>query len=84
MCGVCCPGRICHALGPRPPVPCPFVRISFSLASEPHLEEAMCRLGQVLRSFAANQPAANAAPAAVAAEVAEAAGDPVPPGVAAA
>ena len=35
------PGRICHALGPRPPTPCPFVRISFSSASDAELE--VCR-----------------------------------------
>ena len=76
-------GRICHALGPRPPGPCPFVRISFSLVPEPQLAEAMERLGSVLRSFAKTRPAATAAPASAAAEVA-AAGEPVPPGAGAA
>lgn len=82
---LCChhAGRICHALGPRPLAPCPFVRISFSLAPEAQLAEAMSRLGGVLRSFAAGQtPKLSAAPAAAAAEVA-AAGAPVPPGAAA-
>ena len=74
-------GRICHSLGPRPPGPCPFVRISFSLVPEEQLAEAMCRLGGVLRAFAKTRPLAVAPPAAAAAEVA-AAGEPVPPGAA--
>ncbi len=32
------PGRIAHALGPRPPLPCPFVRLSFASASEAELQ----------------------------------------------
>ncbi len=45
-------GRICHALGPTPPEPCPFVRVSFSSASDEDLTQGIARLGTVLRSFA--------------------------------
>lgn len=77
-------GRICHSLGPRPPTPCPFVRISFAAASDADLEAAMERLASVLRAFAKSRPAGGAAPPAVAAEAAEIAGEPLPPGPAAA
>lgn len=52
------PGRITHALGPHPPMPCPFVRMSFASASDEQLKEAMKRMGEVLRKFAARQAAA--------------------------
>ena len=44
-------GRICHALGPVPPEPCPYVRISFSSASDEDLAEGIARLATVLRRF---------------------------------
>lgn len=58
------PGRICHALGPRPPAACPFVRISFAAAPEADLQTAMARLGGVLRTFAACHSPAAASPSA--------------------
>lgn len=36
------PGRIAHALGPRPPVACPFLRLSFGSASDEELRVRPC------------------------------------------
>lgn len=82
----CCAGRICHALGPRPPAACPFVRISFASATDTDLTAAMERLAIVLRNFAkTRRPAANGiAPSPAAVDAAAAAGEPQPPGLAAA
>lgn len=81
------PGRITHALGPTPPLPCPFVRMSFASASEDDLKEAMRRMGEVLREFAARKAAADTGsregvagvPQAVAAAVARGGQSPPPP-----
>jgi len=54
-------GRICHALGPTPPEPCPYVRVSFSSASDEDLTQGLARLGTVLRSFQQLKDVAEAA-----------------------
>jgi len=82
------PGRIAHALGPHPPLPCPFLRLSFAAAPDDQLQEAMKRLGHVLRTFAAKKNAeaggsSEVAPAA-AVEAAARTGEPAPPPAAAA
>lgn len=51
------PGRIFHALGPVPPESCPFVRISFSSASDEDLTEGIARLATVMRRYQASNAA---------------------------
>jgi DNA-binding transcriptional MocR family regulator len=49
---VCCPGGVMHCSGGRAgerAAPSPFLRISYSAASEAELEEGFARLGRVLR-----------------------------------
>lgn len=50
---VVCPGRAMHCAGDDVGVKCPYVRVSFSAASEAELAEGMARLGAVLRQHAA-------------------------------
>lgn len=44
-----CAGRISHCLGPTPPFPCPYVRISFAMAPEEDIPKGMQRLANVLK-----------------------------------
>ena len=53
----CVTGRIFHALGPVPPEACPFVRISFSSASDADLAEGIARLATVLKRYQATNAA---------------------------
>ncbi|KAL3159334.1 hypothetical protein ABBQ32_011286 [Trebouxia sp. C0010 RCD-2024] len=43
------PGRISHCNGPRPPFPCPFVRLSFAMAPEEDIPKGIERLANVLK-----------------------------------
>ncbi|KAK9806204.1 hypothetical protein WJX72_005253 [[Myrmecia] bisecta] len=49
------PGRVTHCLGPRPPLACPFIRLSFASVSDSAIANGMKRLASVLRDFRANQ-----------------------------
>lgn len=46
---ISCAGRISHCLGPTPPFPCPYVRVSFAMAPEEDIPKGMQRLANVLK-----------------------------------
>ena len=50
----CLVGRISHCNGPRPPFPCPYIRISFVMAPEEDIPKGMQRLANVLRRVQAH------------------------------
>ena len=44
-------GRVTHCEGPRPGFPCPYIRVSFSQATDADLREGMQRLSVAIKRY---------------------------------